>query len=132
MHQRDNSKLLKTLRNLTDIGNTLIVVEHDEETIYAADHIVDIGPGAGVHGGEIVAEGSVDDIKACKESITGSYLRGERKFPYPKAQTGKRKEDRGYRASENNLKEINATFSGTVCPVTSFRFGKSSLVNEVL
>ena len=135
LHQRDNSKLLKTLRNLTDIGNTLIVVEHDEETIYAADHIVDIGPGAGVHGGEIVAEGSVDDIKACKESITGSYLRGERKIPVPKERrqgNGKKIEVIG--ASENNLKEIDVAFpmGQFICVTGVSGSGKSSLVNEVL
>ena len=72
LHQKDNEKLLATLRHLTDIGNTLVVVEHDEDTMYAADHIVDIGPGAGINGGELVAQGSVDDIKACRESITGT------------------------------------------------------------
>ena len=135
LHQRDNSKLLKTLRNLTDIGNTLIVVEHDEETIYAADHIVDIGPGAGIHGGEIVAEGSVDDIKACKESITGSYLRGERKIPVPKKRrhgNGKKIEIIG--ASENNLKEIDVAFpmGQFICVTGVSGSGKSSLVNGVL
>ena len=74
LHQKDNEKLLATLRHLTDIGNTLIVVEHDEDTMYAADHIVDIGPGAGINGGRLVAQGTVDDIKACKESLTGQYL----------------------------------------------------------
>ena len=78
LHQKDNEKLLATLRHLTDIGNTLVVVEHDEDTMYAADHIVDIGPGAGINGGELVAQGSVDDIKACRESITGQYLSEER------------------------------------------------------
>lgn len=79
LHQRDNEKLLATLRNLTDIGNTLIVVEHDEDTMYAADYIVDIGPEAGINGGKVIAQGTVEDIKACKESITGQYLTGTRK-----------------------------------------------------
>ena len=83
LHQKDNEKLLATLRNLTDIGNTLIVVEHDEDTMYVADHIVDIGPGAGIHGGELVAQGTVEDIKACKESLTGQYLSGVKKIAVP-------------------------------------------------
>ena len=84
LHQKDNAKLLATLRHLTDIGNTLIVVEHDEDTMYAADHIVDIGPGAGIYGGQLVCQGTVDDIKACKESITGQYLSGVKKIEVPK------------------------------------------------
>lgn len=83
LHQKDNEKLLATLRHLTDIGNTLIVVEHDEDTMYAADHIVDIGPGAGINGGRLVAQGTVDDIKACKESLTGQYLSGAKKIVVP-------------------------------------------------
>ncbi len=83
LHQKDNEKLLNSLRGLTDIGNTLLVVEHDEETMYAADHIIDIGPGAGIHGGELVAQGTVDDIIACPESITGQYLSGVRKISVP-------------------------------------------------
>ena len=81
LHQKDNGKLLKTLRNLTDIGNTLIVVEHDEETMYAADHIIDIGPGAGVNGGHVVVEGTINDIKECSNSITGQYLSGKKAIP---------------------------------------------------
>ena len=83
LHQKDNEKLLATLRHLTDIGNTLVVVEHDEDTMYVADHIVDIGPGAGIHGGELVAQGTVEDIKACPESLTGQYLSGVLKFYVP-------------------------------------------------
>nr|HPO05093.1 excinuclease ABC subunit UvrA [Bacillota bacterium] len=104
LHQKDNAKLLKTLRNLTDMGNTLIVVEHDEETMYEADHIIDIGPGAGIHGGEVVAEGNVEEIKACRESITGSYLRGERQIPVPAARrSGNGQSLKIAGASENNL-----------------------------
>ena len=83
LHQRDNEKLLGTLRHLRDLGNTLIVVEHDEDTMRAADYVVDIGPGAGIHGGELVAAGTVDDIIACERSITGQYLSGKRKIPVP-------------------------------------------------
>ncbi len=135
LHQKDNAKLLKTLRNLTDMGNTLIVVEHDEETMYEADHIIDIGPGAGVHGGRIVAEGSIEDIKACKESVTGSYLRGERKIPVPL----KRRQGNGQKieivgASENNLKKIDVSFplGQFICVTGVSGSGKSSLINEVL
>lgn len=83
LHQKDNDKLLATLRHLTDIGNTLLIVEHDEDTMYAADYIIDIGPGAGIHGGEVVATGTVEDIKACKESLTGQYLSGAKKILVP-------------------------------------------------
>ena len=83
LHQRDNAKLLKTMKNLRDMGNTLIVVEHDEDTMRAADYIVDIGPGAGVHGGEVVAQGSVEDICAEPRSITGDYLSGRKRIPLP-------------------------------------------------
>ena len=88
IHQRDNDKLIATLRNLTDLGNTLIVVEHDEDTMRAADYIVDIGPGAGIHGGEIVAEGNLDQIVKNKNSITGTYLSGEIKIPLPGGKRG--------------------------------------------
>lgn len=106
LHQRDNDKLLGTLRHLRDLGNTLIVVEHDEDTMRAADYIVDIGPGAGVHGGELIASGSVEDIIACEKSITGQYLSGKRKIPVPK----KRRSGNGHKlivfgAAENNLKK---------------------------
>jgi excinuclease ABC subunit A len=135
LHQKDNSKLLKTLRNLTDMGNTLIVVEHDEETMYEADHIIDIGPGAGIHGGKIVAQGTVEDIKATDSSITGSYLRSERVIPVPK----KRRRGNGktleiYGAAENNLKNIDVSIplGELVCVTGVSGSGKSSLINEVL
>ncbi|MFA5577374.1 MAG: excinuclease ABC subunit UvrA [Tissierellaceae bacterium] len=135
LHQRDNSKLLKTLRNLTDLGNTLIVVEHDEDTMYAADHIVDIGPGAGIHGGYIVAEGSVEEIKDNPKSITGSYLSHRLKIDIPKKRrdlNGKWVEIIG--AEENNLKKIDVKIPlGVFTCVTGVSgSGKSSLVNQIL
>lgn len=135
LHQRDNSKLLKTLQELRDLGNTLIVVEHDEETMRAADYIVDVGPGAGIHGGEIVCTGSIDDIIKCEKSITGQYLSGKKFIPIPE----KRREGNGkalvvYGARENNLKNINVEFPlGKFISVTGVSgSGKSSLVNEIL
>ena len=135
LHQRDNDRLLATLRHLTDIGNTLIVVEHDEDTMYAADHIVDIGPGAGIHGGEIVAQGTVEEIKACEESLTGQYLSGVKKITYPEERrkgNGKFLKIKG--AAENNLQEINVDFplGSFICVTGVSGSGKSSLVNEVL
>ena len=135
LHQKDNDKLLESLRNLTDMGNTLIVVEHDEETMYAADHIIDIGPGAGVNGGHLVAEGTVEDIKACKESITGQYLSGVKKIEVPKERrpgNGKSLIIKG--AAENNLKEIDVEIplGKMVCVTGVSGSGKSSLINEVL
>ena len=135
LHQRDNDKLLAALRNLTDMGNTLIIVEHDEDTMYAADHIVDIGPGAGVNGGELVCQGTIEDIKKCKESLTGQFLSGKRKIAVPKTRrkgTGKFLEIKG--AAENNLKNINVKFPvGELVLVTGVSgSGKSSLVNEIL
>ncbi|SDZ21031.1 excinuclease ABC subunit A [Proteiniborus ethanoligenes] len=135
LHQRDNDRLLKTLRSLTDLGNTLIVVEHDEDTMYCADHIVDIGPGAGVHGGYIVAEGSLEDIKKCKESITGQYLSGTKKIEIPKKRrkpNGKWVEVLG--AAENNLKDIDVRIPlGVFTSITGVSgSGKSTLVNEIL
>lgn len=134
LHQRDNSKLIATLQKLRDVGNTLIVVEHDEETIRAADYIVDVGPGAGVHGGEIVCAGTVEDIMACKDSVTGKYLSGELSIPVP----SERRSPGGWLtvhgACKNNLKHIDVAFPlGTLCLVTGVSgSGKSSLVNEVL
>lgn len=135
LHQRDNEKLIGTLKRLRDLGNTLIVVEHDEDTMYAADYIVDIGPGAGVHGGEVVCAGTVDEIKACPDSITGQYLSGKRKILVPetrRAGNGKSLVVRG--AAENNLKNINVSFPlGKFIAVTGVSgSGKSSLVNEIL
>ncbi len=134
LHQRDNDKLIAALENLRDLGNTLIVVEHDEDTMYAADHIVDIGPGAGLNGGYVVAEGTVEDIKACEESITGAYLSGKIKIPVPE----ERKTPTGFievkGARVNNLKNIDVQFPlGVVTCVTGVSgSGKSSLVNEIL
>ncbi|MCD8191530.1 MAG: excinuclease ABC subunit UvrA [Oscillospiraceae bacterium] len=134
LHQRDNAKLLATLKNLRDLGNTLIVVEHDEETMRAADHIVDIGPGAGVHGGELVAQGTVEDICACPRSITGQYLSGKRHVPVPTERrrgSGKCLTIRG--ARENNLKNITVEIPlGVFTCVTGVSgSGKSSLINEI-
>ena len=134
LHQRDNDKLLSTLNSLRDLGNTLIVVEHDEDTMRAADFIVDVGPGAGEHGGHIVATGTVEDLVNCEESITGAYLSGRIRIPVPKVRrtpTGWI-EVRG--AQENNLKKINVKFPlGVLTCVTGVSgSGKSSLVNEIL
>lgn len=135
LHQRDNSKLLKSLRNLTDIGNTLIVVEHDEDTMFAADEIVDIGPFAGVNGGRIVAQGTAEEIMNVEESITGAYLSGRRKIEVPKARrksNGKKIKVIG--ASENNLKNIDVEFplGEFICVTGVSGSGKSSLINEIL
>lgn len=134
LHQRDNDKLIKSLRNLTDIGNTLIIVEHDEDTMKAADYLVDIGPRAGVHGGEIVGVGTVEDLEKNKKSITGAYLSGRKKIPVPE----KRRESDKYievkNARQNNLKGIDVKFPlSTFTAVTGVSgSGKSSLVNEIL
>ncbi len=135
LHQRDNEKLLKTLEDLRDLGNTLIVVEHDEDTMRAADYIVDIGPGAGMHGGNVVAAGTVEDICACPDSLTGQYLSGKRKIPVP---SERRKTDKGFihisGAAEHNLKNIDIDIpKGVITCVTGVSgSGKSSLVNEIL
>lgn len=134
LHQRDNDKLLATLKRLRDLGNSLIVVEHDEDTMLAADCVVDIGPGAGAHGGQVVAVGTAQEIMACKESITGDYLSGRKKIPVPKI----RKAPAGWLkvvgAQENNLKNIDVEFPlGVMTCVTGVSgSGKSSLVNEIL
>ncbi len=134
LHQRDNDKLLATLKQLRDLGNTLIVVEHDEDTMRQADYIVDIGPGAGEHGGEVVATGTAADIMKCKKSITGDYLAGRIKIPVPE----ERRKPTGWievvGAAENNLKNINVKFPlGVMTAVTGVSgSGKSSLVNEIL
>ena len=135
LHQRDNEKLLNTLRNLRDIGNTLIVVEHDEDTMRAADYIVDVGPGAGIHGGNIVCTGTAEDIMNCKESITGQYLSGRKKIPVPaKRRKGNGKSLKIIGARENNLKNIDAEIPlGEFVAVAGVSgSGKSSLINEIL
>ncbi|MCH5315816.1 MAG: excinuclease ABC subunit UvrA [Eubacterium sp.] len=135
LHQRDNDKLINTLKHLRDLGNTLIVVEHDEDTMRSADYIVDIGPGAGVHGGELVAAGSVDDIINCEESITGAYLSGKKEIPVPQnRRKGTGKKLTVFGASENNLKNIDVEIPlGKFVAVTGVSgSGKSSLVNEII
>ena len=135
LHQRDNEKLLNTLRELRDIGNTLIVVEHDEDTMRAADYIVDVGPGAGIHGGKIVCTGTAEDIMNCKESITGQYLSGRKKIPVPaKRRNGNGKSLKIIGARENNLKNIDAEIplGEFVCITGVSGSGKSSLINEIL
>ncbi|MCD8128781.1 MAG: excinuclease ABC subunit UvrA [Oscillospiraceae bacterium] len=134
LHQRDNEKLIATMKHLRDLGNTLIVVEHDTDTMYAADHIVDIGPGAGVHGGELVAQGTVADICAEPRSITGQYLSGKRRIPVPerrRAGNGHFLTIRG--ARENNLKNINVAIpmGAFTCVTGVSGSGKSSLINEI-
>lgn len=135
LHQRDNDKLIATLKRLRDLGNTLIVVEHDEDTMNSADYIVDVGPGAGVHGGEIVCSGTIDEIKSCKNSITGQYLSGQKKIEIPE----KRRKGNGeyltiVGAKQNNLKNITVKIPlGTFTCVTGVSgSGKSSLVNEII
>ena len=135
LHQRDNGKLLETLKHLRDLGNTLIVVEHDEETMLAADYLVDIGPGAGVHGGEVIAAGTPQEVMACEKSITGQFLSGKRRIPIPET---RRKPENGcleiLGAAENNLKNVDVQFPlGLFTCVTGVSgSGKSSLVNAIL
>jgi excinuclease ABC subunit A len=135
LHQRDNNRLLDTLKHLRDLGNTLIVVEHDEDTMYSADHIIDIGPLAGVQGGYVVAQGTVEDIKACPESITGQYLSGRKSIPVP--QIRRQPKDKWIEivgAAENNLKNITVKFPlGLFTAITGVSgSGKSTLINEIL
>ena len=136
LHQRDNAKLIATLKKLRDLGNTLIVVEHDEDTMYAADQIIDIGPGAGVHGGYLIAQGTAEEIKKVKNSITGAYLSGREKIEVPKKrrkpEPGKEIEIIG--ATENNLKNINVKFPLGIfnCVTGVSGSGKSTLINEIL
>lgn len=135
LHQRDNDKLIGTLKRLRDIGNTVIVVEHDEDTMYAADYIVDIGPGAGIRGGEVVCAGTVDEIKACDGSITGQYLSGKRLIPVPlERRKGNGEFLKVIGAAENNLKNIDVEIPlGTMTCITGVSgSGKSSLVNEII
>lgn len=135
LHQRDNDKLLRTLRNLTNLGNTLLVVEHDEDTMHEADYIIDMGPGAGIHGGHVVAAGPLDTIMSCEESITGQYLSGKKVIPVPKQRrkpNGKWLEIFG--ANENNLKNLDVRIPlGVFTCITGVSgSGKSTLINEIL
>ena len=135
LHQKDNDKLLKTLRDLTDIGNTLIVVEHDEDTMLACDFLVDIGPGAGIHGGEVVAAGTLDEVIKNDKSITGDYLSGKKQIFVPKE---RRKGNGNFLevigASENNFKNINVSIAlGVMNVVTGVSgSGKCTFVNDIL
>ena len=135
LHQRDNSKLLETLKHLRDLGNTLLVVEHDEETMYAADQIIDIGPGAGEHGGNVVAQGTAEVVKQSEQSITGQYLSGRKFIPVPKkrrSNDGRFIEIKGAKA--NNLKNIDVKIPlGVFSVVTGVSgSGKSTLINDIL
>ena len=135
LHQRDNDKLLATLKNLRDLGNTLLVVEHDEDTMRAADYLIDIGPGAGIHGGEVVAAGTPEEVMANPNSLTGQYLSGKKKIPVPEIRRpGNGKCLKVIGAAENNLRHIDVAFPlGTLTVVTGVSgSGKSSLVNEIL
>ena len=135
LHQRDNDKLIATLKRLRDLGNTLIVVEHDDDTMLAADYIVDIGPGAGIHGGEVVFAGTVDKLLKCKSSITGQYLSGKKKIEIPKKRRcGNNKFLTVHGASEHNLRNIDVQIplGELVCITGVSGSGKSSLVNEII
>ena len=135
LHQRDNDRLLATLERLRDLGNTLVVVEHDEDTIRAADHLVDIGPGAGVHGGHIVAEGSLDDLLNAEDSVTGAYLSGERSIPTPpERRSAGTRSLKLLNCNRNNLKDLSVEFPlGRLVSITGVSgSGKSTLVNELL
>lgn len=135
LHQRDNARLLSAMKELRDLGNSLIVVEHDEDTMRAADYIIDIGPGAGVHGGEVVAQGSIEDLCACERSVTGQYLSGKRSIPVPeKRRPGNGHSIRVVNAAENNLKNLTIDFplGKLICVTGVSGSGKSSLVEEVL
>jgi len=135
LHQRDNDRLIETLKNLRDLGNTLIVVEHDEDTMLSADHIVDIGPGAGIHGGQLICQGTAEEIMACEASLTGQYLSGAKSIPIPEARrTGSGKFVTIHGARENNLKNITAKIplGMFVCVTGVSGSGKSSLINEIL
>ncbi|MDG5852643.1 excinuclease ABC subunit UvrA [Clostridium beijerinckii] len=135
LHQRDNDRLIHTLKNLRDVGNTVVVVEHDEDTMKEADYIVDIGPGAGEHGGEVVVAGTLDEVKACKKSITGQYLTGRKSIQIPVARRkGNGQKIKIVGAKENNLKNMNVSIPlGTLTMVTGVSgSGKSTLVNEIL
>ncbi len=135
LHQRDNARLIRTLKEMRDLGNTLIVVEHDDETMKACDFLVDIGPKAGIHGGEVVASGTPEEIMQCENSITGAYLSGKMKIEVPKERRkGNKKSIKIIGATENNLKNINVTFPlGLITCVTGVSgSGKSTLVNEIL
>ena len=135
LHQRDNDKLIATLKKLRDLGNTLIVVEHDEDTMYAADQIIDIGPGAGVHGGKVMAQGTAEEIKNVENSITGAYLSGRKQIPVPKKRrTGNKRNIEIVGATENNLKNISVKFplGKFICVTGVSGSGKSTLINEVL